>query len=69
MTKKIKLESEKEKETNLDYQNVQIENCNTTLTTIQKRLETMQKRLNKLYLQYEVINNNQLKRYKGKIKK
>lgn len=68
MTKKIKLETE----TDFDYQNVQIENCNTTLTTIQKRLETMQKRLSILELQYKDNNNKQLyksKRYKAKIKK
>lgn len=67
MTKKIKLETETE--TDFDYQNLHVENCNTTLTTIQKRLETMQKRLSNLELQYKDINNKQLyksKRYKAK---
>ena len=67
MTKKIKLETE----TDFDYQNVHIESCNSTLTTIYKRLETMQKRLNNLELQYKDLNNKQLykiKRYKGKNK-
>lgn len=68
MTKRIKLETE----TNYDFQHIQIENCNTTLSSIQKRLETMQKRLNSLELQYKDLNNKQLfeiKRYKGKNKK
>ena len=68
MTKKIKLETE----TDFDYQNAHIESCNSTLTTIHKRLETMQKRLNNLELQYKDLNNKQLckiKRYKDKNKK
>lgn len=68
MTKKIKLETE----TDFDFQNVQIESCNTTLTSIEKRLETMQKRVSNLELQYEDINNKQsckIKKHKVKNKK
>ena len=58
MTKKIKLESE----TDFDFQKVQIENFNTMLTSIQKRLETMYKRLNNLQLQlYEIKRCNKKK--------
>ena len=64
MTKKIKLETE----TNCDFQNVQIEICNTTLTNIQKRLETMHKKLWSIELKF---NDKQLYRirYKDKNKK
>ena len=68
MTKKIKLESE----TECDIQNVQIENCNITLTNIHKRIETIRKRLINLELQYKHLNDKDLcriKRYKGKNKK
>lgn len=67
MTKKIKLESE----TDFDFQKVQIENFNTMLISIQKRLETMYKRLNNLQLQYKDLNNKHLyeiKRCNKKIK-
>lgn len=70
MTKKIKLETETE--TDFDFHHGQIESYNFTLTSIRKRLETMQKRLYNLELHYKDINDKQLckiKRYKGKNKK
>ena len=66
MTKKIKLE----RKTDFDFQNVQIESCANTLTSIQKRLEIMQKRLSNLELQYRYLNNEQsCKINKHKVKK
>lgn len=53
MTKKIKLETETETETYCDFQNVQIEICNTTLRSIQKRLETMHKKLCNIELRFK----------------
>lgn len=52
MTKKIKLETE----TDCNFQNVQIKICNTTLTSIQKRLETMHKKLCNIELKFKDKN-------------
>jgi len=67
MTKKIKLETETK--TNYDFQNVQIEICNTTLTSIQKRLETMHKKLWSIELKFKDFNDKQLYRIRYKNKK
>ena len=64
MTKKIKLETETETYSDCDFQNVQIEICNTTLTSIQKRLETMHKKLCNIELQFKDKQSYNKKIYK-----